>query len=128
MKELLRKAGNKLREFDDAYAARVRNDSGNLPLTQLLGGAPVTYGVQASPASELAMELAKDAKGPASKGMVQRHQAMEYLMGAGMTATNAGYRYGLPAAGLTLAGKGLYDMTVQFGGQADQPEPNQLSM
>jgi len=128
MKELLRKAGNKLREFDDAYAARVRSDSQYLPPTQLLGGSPITYVVQATPASELAMEMAKETNGPVSKGAIQRHQGMEYLMGAGVTATSAGYRYGLPAAGMTLAGKGLYDLTASFGGQADQQEPNQLSL
>ena len=43
-------------------------------------------------------------------------------------ATNIGYRYGLPAAGLTLAGKGLYDLTAQFGNAADYQEPGQLSL
>ena len=33
----------------------------------------------------------------------------------GVAATNIGYRYGLPAAGVTLAGKGLYDLSVQLG-------------
>ena len=117
MRELLRKAGNKIREFDDAYAARVRQDAGKMPLTALLGGAPLTYGVQTSPAKELAMEFAKEGKGPASKGMVQRHQAVEAATGAGLIAASAGYRYGLPAAGVTLAGQGLIDIANQIGQQ-----------
>lgn len=127
MRELIRKAGSKLREFDEAYAARVRNDSARLPITQMLGGMPINK-IKASPASELAMIFATEGQGPASKGMIQRHQAMEYASGGAVVAANAAYRYGLPAAGLTLAGKGLADMTTQFGGPADTQEPNQLSM
>ena len=41
-------------------------------------------------------------------------------------ASNIAVRYGLPAAGLTLAGKGLYDLTIAFGGGADYQEQGQL--
>ena len=37
-------------------------------------------------------------------------------------------RYLLLAGGVTLAGKGLYDLTVGFGGTADQPEQQQLTL
>ena len=50
------------------------------------------------------------------------------VMSGGAAATNLGYRYGLPAAGVTLAGKALIDLTSAFGGAADQPEPNTLTM
>tara|TARA_Y100000356_G_C11169994_1_gene240779 strand:- start:170 stop:664 length:495 start_codon:yes stop_codon:yes gene_type:complete len=43
-------------------------------------------------------------------------------------ASNVAVRYGLPAAGVTLAGKGLYDLTVAFGGGADQQERGQLPL
>ena len=127
MRGLIRKAGGALRNFDDAYAARVRDDSSMLPATKLLGGTPLGA-VEASPASELAMNLAMDGQGPASMGAIRRHQAVEYGLGAGIVAANAGYRYGLPAAGMTLAGVALNDLSQQFGGPADQPESAALSI
>lgn len=51
------------------------------------------------------------------------------MMNAGLFgAANMGVRYGLPAAGVTLAGKGLYDLTVAFGGGADYQEQGQLPL
>ena len=35
---------------------------------------------------------------------------------------------GMQAGGLTAAGYALAQLTAQFGGPADRPEPNQLSM
>ncbi len=49
-------------------------------------------------------------------------------MDAGVFSANVASRYLLPAGGVTLAGKGLYDLTTQFGGKADQPEENTLSI
>ena len=86
MHGILRKAGQKIREFDDAYSRRVIEDSARMPLTQMLGGTPLTHKIQPSPAKELAMEMAKEGKGPASKGMIQRHQAAETALGAGLMA------------------------------------------
>ena len=43
-------------------------------------------------------------------------------------AANVASRYALPAGGVTLAGKGLLDLTAQFGGKADQQEDNQLPL
>lgn len=51
------------------------------------------------------------------------------MMNAGLFgAANFGVRYGLPAAGVTLAGKGLYDLTIAFGGGADYQEQGQLPL
>ena len=50
----------------------------------------------------------------------------QFLADAPYMAANVGVRYGLPAAGVTLAGKGLYDMTAMFGNGADYPEEGQL--
>ena len=44
----------------------------------------------------------------------------------GVAGTNLGYRYGLPAAGVTLAGKALLDLT--FGSESDQQEQGQLPL
>lgn len=54
---------------------------------------------------------------------------LQNMMNAGLFgAANFGVRYGLPAAGVTLAGKGLYDLTVAFGGGADYQEQGQLPL
>ena len=52
----------------------------------------------------------------------------QFLADAPYMASNVGVRYGLPAAGVTLAGKGLYDMTAMFGNGADYPEEGQLPL
>ena len=49
-------------------------------------------------------------------------------MSAGVMAANVGSRYALPAGGITLAGKGLLDMTAQFGSKADEPEDSTLPL
>jgi len=108
----LRKAGQKLKAFDDAYAERVAQDIGSVdkyPMRHLLGASPIFENPQLQ-ADTLAERL------------------LGYGMIAGTTATNIGYRYGLPAAGVTLAGKGLYDMTAAFGNEADYPEEGQLPL
>ena len=95
----IRFAGQKLKEFDTAYADRVSKDIGPVhetPIRQLLAAEPVAgLGVDG------ADTLLKKAIGAAAV--------------TGVAATNIGYRYGLPAAGVTLAGKGLYDLSVQLG-------------
>jgi len=108
----LRKAGKAIQDFDAAYATRAEKDMGGAhksPLKVMLGGSPLS-----------------------SIGYDDAENIKEHLMGAGFTAgvgaTNIGYRYGLPAAGLTLAGKGLYDLTAAFGNSADYQEPGQLSL
>ena len=116
MQGLLRKAGEALAGLDERYAARVRKDSARLPLTQMMGGIPLGP-VSASPAKEIAMEMAKEGKGPASSNAIKRHQAAEYALGGALLASNAAYRYGLPAAGITLAGKGLIDTASMLGQQ-----------
>ena len=45
------------------------------------------------------------------------------IMRAGFVGTNLGYRYGLPAAGVTLAGKGLYDLTTNMGNTTEGELP-----
>lgn len=114
---------NKLRQLyqglgnlDEKFADRAQRDIGfpdKFPLRSLLGAQPIK-------------ELGYD--GAENLG--------QHLMGAGITAglaaTNIGYRYGLPAAGVTLAGKGLFDLSYQvgahFGSKADQPEQDTLTL
>jgi len=108
----LRKAGKALNDFDKAYASRAAKDMGGAhqsPMRVMLGGSAL---------SDIGYDI-KAAKGP-------REHMIGSAFVAGVGATNVGYRYGLPAAGLTLAGKGLLDL--MYGGQADRPEPRTLPM
>lgn len=118
----LRKAGDRVNEFDRAYAARAAKDMGAIeshPIRHMLGGSAI---------SEI--------------GEVQADSMVERLLGEtiamGARGTNLGYRYGLPTAGVTLAGKGLFDVTQGlyaaasatpvFGGPEDGQQPGQLPL
>lgn len=89
VKDKLRKAGSSLREFDDAYAAKVAE--GAHPLVQMTSGFPITYAPSGT--------------------------AAEKAAAYGMLGVNAAARYALPAGGVTLAGKGLYDLTQMMMNQ-----------
>ena len=107
-----RGALNAVLDFDQRYADRVKSDMGGAearPMGVITGGSSMRE-LYANP--------------------VESDTMLGHVMGntyrAGATATNLGYRYGLPAAGVTLAGKALYDLT--FGNEADQQEQGQLSL
>ena len=109
----LRKAGKALQDFDTAYAERAARDMGGIeksPMKVMLGGTSLSEPIQDFQADSVLDKV------------------LGYGAAAGVYGTNAGYRYGLPAAGLTLAGKGLYDLTAAFGNSADYQEPGQLSL
>ena len=93
---MFRKALQKLGEFDAAYAGRAAKDMGDRPLAQALGATPLRGPYEFTKGNNFAEAVAERA-----------------LVG-GMVATNVGYRYGLPAAGLTLAGKALMDLTQDY--------------
>lgn len=102
----LRFAAEKLGQFDEAYANRAAKDMGGLyesPLKVMLGGMPLN--------SEVELD-----------GDTRIKRAVEAAMLGGVYGTNVGYRYGLPAAGVTLAGKGLYDLTQAMSGPSTDGE------
>ena len=92
----LRTAGKALLDFDEAYANRAYKDLEGRPVAQDLGATPLRGPYEFSKEATLAEALAERA-----------------LVGT-MVGTNIGYRYGLPAAGVTLAGKALYDLTQSY--------------
>jgi hypothetical protein len=114
---------NKLRQMmqglgnlDAKFASRAERDMGGAqkhPLRVALGATPFN-----------------------DMGVARADTVLEKAAGAvaigGIAATNAGYRYGLPIAGVTLAGKGLFDLSYQvgahFGSKADQPEEDTLTL
>ena len=113
----LRKAGTAIRDMDDAYSDRIRDMyEGTNPLVQV--GAVMFGGGHPSFRKG---EVDRQATSRIGKGA---EIAMEYAL----PAINAVPKYVLPTAGVTVAGRGLMDIAAAFGGQADEPEPNQLPL
>jgi len=105
----MRVAGQKLGEFDDMYSKAIRmsapqQDEINNPIDGARAYAAQFMGIDRNYNSE------KNPINPVMKGAM------------------VSSRYVLPAAGVTAAGVALYDLTNQFGGTADRPEPGQLGM
>ena len=99
---LLRKAGIGMLKADRAYANLAREHlEGIGDPGKSLGGTSVS-----SLLNNKNLGLLDDAN-------AMERAAVE-TMRAGFLGTNLGYRYGLPAAGLTLAGKALYDLTQDY--------------
>ena len=111
----LRMAGQKVRNFDDAYASK---------LAEYIGGfkperASLGQGVQA--ASGLVAGV------PATRKFAVEEESdlLRALMGYGVPALNAGVRYGVPAAGLIGLQQGisgLYDMASQTPVMGNNPQ------
>jgi len=105
----LRKAGQALRGMDDAYSAKIAQMyEGSNPAVQaaayMVGGAHPSL---------------RKAEPEGAEGAVK--VALEYAV----PAMNAVPKYVLPAAGVTLAGKGLLDMAGIIGQQTSSTlEPN----
>ena len=120
-----RKAGDfltgllgKAREVDDAYSARIgKMYEGSNPAVRT---AAYTVG-GAHPSLRKAEPDYRD-------GASKLEQAIGNAAVYAIPAANAVPKYVLPAAGVTLAGKGLMDMAASFGGPADQQEPGQISL
>ena len=122
-----RKAGDfltglleKARGVDDAYSARINKMyEGSNPAVRTAaalagGGHP----------SLRKGEVEHLVYGPETKVQRGARNAVEYAL----PAVNAVPKYVLPAAGVTLAGKGLMDLATSFGGLADQQQPGQINM
>lgn len=108
----LRKAGKALADMDRAYAGKVAQhiDPHKQPILEVGSAVPLGdlfHGGHADTTTEKALLAA---------------------MNVGVAGANVASRYALPAGGVTLAGKALYDLTTQFGGQGDQPTSSQLSL
>lgn len=114
LREMLNNLGGRIREFDDAYAEKVRNlvmapqgDSSPMGVARSMAGAmmgsPITYG----PAKVV------------TNGVERMPETIqEKLIGYGIPTIGATARYVVPGAGLTAAGMGLAELTGQFYDQA----------
>ena len=99
----LRKAGHFLADLDEKYsdkiAAMYEGANPAVQMTaQLVGGAMPSF------------------RGKAEIGDSRLERALEYAL----PAVNTVPKYVLPAVGVTLAGKALFDMGVALGEQAKQ--------
>ena len=122
-----RKAGDKLQGFGEAvgrgfldadakYASKLRGDGNSQrtagQISELMGKTSV-----------------RDIMARSVDADSQVEKVLGAVMDAGVIGTNLGYRYGLPAAGVTLAGKGLFDIGVALGeAAADRPTERELGM
>ena len=128
MRDILRKAGQAIRNFDDAYVDKV-NEVLPGPIKvpgMMIAGLPATYAAENVQTPQMrAMDIARNRGGPASPGQIQRQQAIETALFEGLRGVNVGVRYGIP---ITAAGMTLNALTSAFGGPADEPEPNTLTI
>ena len=114
----LRKAGSAIQSVDDAYSAKIAGIyRGSNPAVQtaayLVGGAHPSF-----------RKAEPDYRDGASKFERALGNAAVYAI----PAANAVSKYVLPTAGVTLAGKGLMDLTAMFGGTADEQQPQELRL
>jgi len=105
----LRKAGEGIRNIDDAYSAKIADMySGQHPMVQ----AGAYMGGGAHPSFRKS-EIAQGVYGPETLPQRYSREAMQYAI----PAMNAVPKYVLPAAGVTLAGSALIDLANQIGQQ-----------
>ena len=105
--EGLRKAGQQIGDLDARYAKAV-DDRFGLSRSGTPGKAVIGL-TSAGPIRDIVR--------PAEIADTAMDKALDVGMSAGLLATNVASRYALPAAGVTLAGKGLYDLTQMMMGQ-----------
>ena len=104
----LRKAGEAIRGFDDAYSAKIRDMYEGANPTVKAIGYTVGGGYPSLRRGEVEREI-----GPETRRQQVQRQAMEYAL----PIANAVPKYVLPAAGITLAGQGLIELARGFGDQ-----------
>ena len=111
----LRMAGQKVRNFDDAYASKLANYIGGFKPEN----ASIGQGVQVAAGFSAGI--------PATRkfAVEEENDLLRALMGYGVPALNAGVRYGVPAAGLIGLQQGiagLYDVASQTPVMANNPQ------
>jgi len=116
MREQLRKAGRKIAEVDKAYANKVGDFIAGDPRKRKDGWVGVTRaavgGVASSQPGSVNVEFGSEPGKWAKRGA----KAAEYAI----PTAGLGIRYGIPAAGVALAGKGLMDLTAQINQMSSQ--------
>lgn len=124
-RENLRKAGQKIADIDEAYADKAAAFIGGDPEKRGKGPIGFARGIAGGVAGASHRHTGVDWEGhnPSNKEKRQARAAQIGIVGAGY-----GIRYGLPAAGVTLAGKGILDLTAAFTGMGDQQTGSQIEI
>lgn len=117
----LRKAGAAFRKFDDAYSGKIEK------MYEGYADRVEASGRKLNPLETLGV-TAGYALGGAVPSTRKFPGVENEVIKSVLPAISAVSKYGAPAAGITLAGKGLIDLTAAYGGKADQPQPMQLTM
>ena len=111
----LRMAGQKVRNFDDAYATKLANYIGGFKPEQASMGQSV----------QAAAGLVAGAPATRKFAVEEENDLLRALMGYGVPAVNAGVRYGVPAAGLIGLQQGiagLYNIASQTPVMGNNPQ------
>ena len=116
MREQLRKAGRALLDADAAYANKLYSE-------KMPEGMQIGHAMPIEQAASYVQLPPNPTEEQPILGTIARHGA-----NAGLVAANVAARYALPAGGVTLAGAGLIDLASKFGGAADYPEEQQLTL
>ncbi len=111
----LRMAGQKIRNFDDAYASKLANYIGGFKPENASFGQSV----------QVAAGLGAGVPATRKFAVEEENDILRALMGYGVPAVNAGVRYGVPAAGLIGLQQGissLYDVAAQTPVMGNNPQ------
>ena len=112
MRQFLRKAGERLRQFDDAYTDKIDERLGDV-------AEYLTKGRDLSPAETMGMVGAYSVTRPVTRKYSEEGNEVPNVVAYGIPAISAGVKYGLPAAGIGLGAKGIYDVTQMLTQQTD---------
>ena len=131
--DAIRMAGSKLNQIDTAYADALVPKNLDQPQNMMdIVNAFGLYG-RALPLSDVKGAIPAGFDAPyrsiGGQGPITAADArVQSYMDAAIMGANIASRYALPAGGVTLAGKGLYDLTAAFGNEADYQEPGQMPL
>ena len=132
----LRKAGQRFLDFDAAYADKLGQSGSADSILSAFGmyGRAVPLKEFKNPVMPVGTYEAMGGIGPRSAA----NAALGNSVDKGLLLANLASRYALPAGSITLAGKGLYDLsqglyaiaadTPVFGGPEDGSQPGQLPL
>jgi hypothetical protein len=115
----LRKAGQAFNDFDERYANAVKERIQGDDSSGMRGFAADFAGGRVGD-----VEVDEEVFKQVPRYMQAGARAYQY----GVPIAGYATRYVAPAAGVTLAGKGLIDIANSFGGPADEPQPNELRL
>ena len=115
----LRQLGRGLRALDDKYSERIQDMYFNSKMNPAVAAIGAGFG---GGHPSLRKAIPEDMEDGLAK------TALEY----GIPAINAVPKYVLPAAGVTMAGKALFDLSYaigsHFGSKADEPQEDTLTL